>query len=51
MVAVQVLDENDDMQAECHDDGVNLSIVSEISLPPLRVSSIGGRIWNDFTLA
>jgi len=32
VVTVEVLDEHNDVQAECNDDEVNLSIVSSISL-------------------
>lgn len=34
MVPVQILDEDDDMKAERNNDGMNLSIVSNISLNP-----------------
>ena len=33
MVAVEVLNEDDDVQTECNNNRVNLSIVLEISLP------------------
>jgi len=32
VITVQILDENDDMETECNNDGVDLSIVSMISL-------------------
>ena len=32
MVTVQILDENDDMETECDNDGVDLGIVSMIGL-------------------
>ena len=32
MVTIQILDENDNMETECDNDGVDLSIVSMISL-------------------
>jgi len=34
MVTIQVLDQNNNMEAKCDDDGVNLSIVAVISLMP-----------------
>ncbi len=36
MITVQVLDEDDDMKTESDDDGMNLSIVANISLRRLR---------------
>jgi hypothetical protein len=32
VISVQVLDEHNNMEAECNNDGMNLSIVSKISL-------------------
>lgn len=42
MVAVEILDEDDDMQAQGHDDSVDLGVVFEVSLPRL-VSDISDR--------
>jgi hypothetical protein len=41
MIAVQVLDKHYNMKAECNNDRMDLSIVSEISLDPLSVSVEG----------
>ena len=47
MVTVQILDENDDMKTECHNNGVDLSIISMISL--LLTCKLTCRIGNKIT--
>ena len=47
MVTIQILDENDNMETECDNDRVDLSIVSMISL--LLIVSLRCRLGNKIT--
>lgn len=50
MIAVQVLDKHYNVEAERNNDGMNLSIVSEISLNPIP-RKCGRLNYNETTLA